>query len=245
MKDAIGLLNRIEAANVLDAATGRGDFITILKQHLKSYIQIIGIDASEKSVDQAQKRFPENDVEIYRMDLEALDFDDDSFDLVTIANSLHHIERLDRVFAELLRVLKPGGRLLVQEMYRDGEQTEPQITHIMMHHWLASIDRRFGVYHQETYTREQIQAIFAKLGLNQVEQVDFYLPVDNPKAASNCENLKRNCVETFKRLESLTDAEELLDEGKRLVERINSVGCAGACSLLLSGIKKECINQGV
>jgi len=46
-------------------------------------------------------------------------------------------------------------------------------------------------------------------------------------------------VETFKRLESLTDAEELLDEGKRLVERINSVGCAGACSLLLSGIKKN------
>ncbi len=239
MKDAFGLLKQIEAPNVLDAATGRGDFITILKQNLKSYVQIIGIDVSEKSVDHAQKRFPENDVEIYRMDLEALEFEDASFDLVTLANSLHHLEHQERVFAELLRVLKPGGRLVLVEMYRDGEQTEPQITHILMHHWLAAIDRRFGINHQETFTREQILASFAKLKLNQVKQVDFYLPVDNPKEASNCAHLKHNCTETFKRLESLESAEDLLDEGKRLVERINSVGCAGASSLLLCGTKKN------
>ncbi len=239
MKDAFGLLKQIQAANVLDAATGRGDFITILKQHLKSYVQIIGVDVSEKSVDYAQKRFPENDVEIYRMDLEALEFDDASFDLVTLANSLHHLEHQDKVFAELLRVLKPGGMLVLMEMHRDGEQTEPQLTHIMMHHWLAAIDRRFGVHHLETFTRDEILTSFAKLKLQQVEISDFYLPVDNPKEARNCESLKRNCAETFKRLETLADAEELLDEGKRLVERINKVGCAGASSLLLSGTKPK------
>lgn len=237
MKDPFGLLRQIEAAEVLDAATGRGDFITILKQYLKSYVQITGVDSSEKSVDYAQKRFPENDVEIYQMDLEALDFDAASFDLVTLANSLHHLEHLDKVFAELLRVLKPGGWLLVYEMYQDGDQTEPQQTHIFMHHWLASIDQRFGIYHRETFTREEILAMFGKLKLGQVKITDFYLPVDNPKEAKNCESLKRNCYETFKRLDTLDDAQELLTEGKKLVERINKVGCAGASSLLLLGQK--------
>lgn len=237
MKDAFGLLRQIEAATVLDVATGRGDFITTLKQNLKSYVQIIGVDNSEKSVDYAQKRFPENDVEIYQMDLEHLDLEDASFDLVTVSNSLHHIANLDKVFAELLRVLKPGGRLLINEMYRDGEQTEPQKTHISMHHWLAAIDRQFGIHHSETFSREEIQAMFAKLKLQHVQVIDFYIPVDNPKEARNCESLKRNCTESFKRLDSLDDAAALLDEGKKLTERINNIGCAGASSLLLTGLK--------
>ncbi len=245
MKDPFGLLRQIEAADVLDAATGRGDFITILKQYLQSYVQIIGVDSSEKSVDYAQKRFVENDVEIYQMDLQALDFDDASFDLVTLANSLHHLEHLDKVFSELLRVLRPGGWLLVYEMYRDGNQTEPQKTHIMMHHWLASIDQRFGIHHRETFTREEIREVFGKLKLGQMKTTDFYLPVDNPKEAKNCENLKRNCSETFKRLEPLNDAQELLAEGKKLVERINNVGCAGASSLLLLGQKPTLAKKNV
>lgn len=237
MKDAFDLLSQIEAADVLDAATGRGDFIVILKQYLKSYVQITGVDSSEKSVDYSQKRFPENDVEIYQMDLEALDFDDASFDLVTLANSLHHLEHPEKIFAELQRVLRPGGWMLVYEMYRDGDQTEPQKTHINMHHWLAAIDRRFGIHHRETFTRQEILDIFGRLKLDQVKVTDFYLPVDNPKDARNCESLKRNCTETFKRLETLDDSQELLDEGKKLVERIKNVGYASASSLLLLGRK--------
>ncbi len=239
MKDAFGLLRDIEAANVLDAATGRGDFITILKQHLGSYVQITGVDHSEKCVDHAQKRFLENDVEIYQMELEALEFEDASFDLVSLANSLHHLENIPAVFSELLRVLKPGGRLLILEMYRDGGQTEPQQTHIMMHHWLAAIDRRAGVHHLETFTREEIRAIYAKLKLKQTQVSDFYLPVDNPKDARLCEGLTKNCQATLKRLEGMDGAQELLDEGKRLLERIEGVGFASASSLMLTGIKPK------
>lgn len=237
MKDAFGLLNAIEATNVLDAATGRGDFITILKQNLKSWVQIIGVDISEKSIDLAQKRFPENDVEIYRMDLEALDLEDASFDLVTLSNSLHHLEHPDRIFAELLRVLKPGGRLLVNEMYRDGEQSEAQKTHILMHHWHAAIDQRNGIHHRETLSREEIQAIFGKLKLRRVEVKDYYIPTDNPKDARQCDSLKHNCLQTLKRLENQEDAEDLINEGKKLLERIDKVGCASCSSLLLTGIK--------
>jgi ubiquinone/menaquinone biosynthesis C-methylase UbiE len=237
MNDPYSILHQIDAPYVLDAATGRGDFINILKQNLRSYIQITGVDASEKSVAHAQKMFPENDVEIYQMNLEDLQFDDSSFDLVTLSNSLHHLENVQAVFAELLRVLKPGGLLMINEMYKDGEQTEPQQTHIMMHHWLAAIDRRFGVFHRETYTREEIQNLVKGLKLKKLSVSDFYEPVDNPKEARNCEHLKRNCSDTFKRIETLEDADELLDEGKELLDRIMRVGCASASRLLITGIK--------
>jgi SAM-dependent methyltransferase len=237
MRDPFSILNTLEAAYVLDVATGRGDFIKILRDNLKSYVKIIGVDSSDKNVDRAQKLFPENDIEIYQMNLEALRLDDNSFDLVTIADSLHHLENLEAVFSEMLRVLKPGGSLLVIEMYSDGDQTEAQKTHIMLHNWLAAIDRKMGVFHHNIYSQEEILSLVNKLGLDDLIIDDFYHPVDNPKDARSCESLKKTWQESFNRLESLEDSEELIAEGNSLLDRINDIGCASASKLLIMGIK--------
>ncbi|MBW6514500.1 MAG: class I SAM-dependent methyltransferase [Candidatus Syntrophosphaera sp.] len=239
MENAFSILKQIKGENVLDAATGRGDFINVLRKNLGSYVQIIGVDSSEKSIEYAQKLFPDNDIEIYQMDLQDLQFEDGSFDLVSLANSLHHLDNQKVIFTELMRVLKPGGTFLLTEMYQDGEQSEAQQTHILMHHWLASIDRRFGLYHQETYTREEILKIVKKLKLSKLNIIDFYQPVDNPKEARNCEQLRRNIAETFKRLENFEDGAELTDAGKAIVERINNVGCASPSRLLITGVKPK------
>ncbi len=237
MKDVFSGLQKMDVPYVLDAATGRGDFINILKKNLRSYTQIIGVDTSEKSVNYAQKLFPENDVEIYRMDLEDLHFENGYFGLVCMSNALHHMQNPHKVLAEMLRVLAPGGMLLITEMYRDGEQSEPQRTHIMMHHWLASVDRRMGISHNETYTRQEIISMIKNLKLKAMHVEDFYFPTDNPKEARNCETLRNNCQETFKRLESISDAEPLINEGKALTQRINDIGCASPSRLLITAIK--------
>jgi ubiquinone/menaquinone biosynthesis C-methylase UbiE len=49
-----------------------------------------------------------------RMDAEALDFPDGTFDVVVASGCLHHVD-LDRVYGELRRVLKPGGRVMCNE----------------------------------------------------------------------------------------------------------------------------------
>lgn len=237
MKDVFDILHQINASHVLDAATGRGEFINVLKQKLGSYVQIIGVDQNEKIVNHAQKFFPENDVEIYRMDLEALRFEDAYFDLVCISNSLHHLQNREQVFAELLRVLKPGGIFLATEMYQDGEQSEAQKTHIIMHHWVASIDRLCGIHHAETFTRQQITDMIKALKLKNLKIEDFYFPVDDPRQASNCENLKKSCIETFKRLDALDSSAVLHAEGEAIMARISEVGCASASRLLLWGKK--------
>jgi len=239
MKDVFSGLQKMDIPYVLDAATGRGDFINVLKKNLRSYTQIIGVDTSEKSVNYAQKLFPENDVEIYRMDLEDLKFEDAYFGLVSMSNSLHHMQDPGKVFAEMVRVLAPGGMFLLTEMYRDGDQSEPQRTHIMMHHWMASVDRRMGVSHNETFTRAEIIAMVKALHLKNIHVEDFYYPTDNPKEARNCETLRNNCQEAFKRLENIPDGEELVREGQEILKRIENIGCASPSRLLITAIKPK------
>jgi ubiquinone/menaquinone biosynthesis C-methylase UbiE len=53
-------------------------------------------------------------------DSERLPFASGSFDFVTCANSFHHYPRQDRAIVEMHRVLKPGGRLLIIDGYRDA-----------------------------------------------------------------------------------------------------------------------------
>ncbi|MDD4309490.1 MAG: class I SAM-dependent methyltransferase [Candidatus Cloacimonetes bacterium] len=237
MNDISKLLSQIDGGIVLDAATGKGEFISVLKTHLKSYIQIIGVDNAERNVDYAQKVFPENDIEIYKMNLEDLQFEVEYFDLVCISNSLHHLEKRDNAVLEMLRVLKPGGTILITEMYCDGIQTPAQQTHIKMHHWLSGVDRLLGVYHQETYKKEELVSFAKTLGLKETNIVDFYTPVDNP--IKNCESLVRNCKDTLKKLESIANSEDLIKEGKEMLVRLSEIGCASASRVLITGHKPK------
>jgi ubiquinone/menaquinone biosynthesis C-methylase UbiE len=237
MKEIINILSQVDGGLVLDAATGRGEFIHTLKQNLKSYSQIIGIDASERNVVYAEKLFPENDVEIYRMNLEDIQFEDNYFDTVTISNALHHFENIDLIMAELLRVLKPKGLLVINEMYSDGEQSPPQLTHVLIHHWIASVDMLSGVYHQSTFKRAELYEMAKKLPLDNIDIIDYYVPVDDP--SRNCETLLRNTKDTLKRLETMPDSEELIIAGNTVLARITDVGCASASRLIITGYNKK------
>ncbi|MDI3503768.1 MAG: hypothetical protein PWP64_704 [Candidatus Cloacimonadota bacterium] len=243
MKDVFQNLNQIDGGIVLDAATGRGEFINVLKHNLKSYNQIIGVDNSEKSVAYAQNLFPENNVEIYRMDLEELAFEDAYFDTVCLSNSLHHFENPQQVFSELLRVLKPGGCFILTEMYADGNQSPAQMTHILMHHWVAKVDSLCGNYHAPTFKKSEIEKMVKKLQLQSVKTIDFYPQVDDPKQPKTCAGLIKNCEATIKRLEMMQGPEELINEGKSLIERIHTIGCASASRLLITGYKKKGDNK--
>jgi ubiquinone/menaquinone biosynthesis C-methylase UbiE len=239
VKDVFKILNQIDGGIVLDAATGRGEFINVLKQNLKSYQQIIGVDVSERSVEQASTMFPENDVEIYRMNLEALPFEDGHFNTVCTSNSLHHFEDLERVFAELVRVLKPGGTFILTEMYSDGEQSTAQQTHILMHHWVAKVDSLTGVYHRSTFSKDEIISLVKKLKLQKTQVTDFYFTVDDPKNAQNCSNLIKSCQQTMKRIEQSDINRDLIAEGEAITRRIADIGCASASRLLIIAHKAK------
>jgi ubiquinone/menaquinone biosynthesis C-methylase UbiE len=97
-------------AAVLDIGTGTGG---LLRQWASRTQDRVGVDVSPAMLDCARKRDP--DAEYTVIDGPTLPFDDNRFDVVTSLLSWRYVD-WDPMLAEVARVLKPGGRLLVVDM---------------------------------------------------------------------------------------------------------------------------------
>ena len=103
---------------VLDVGCGGGR--TIRKLSALTDATVCGVDHSEESVAAAQRM--NRDADIRLGSVSALPFDDASFDVVTAIETHFFWPDLPRDVAEVRRVLKPGGTLLlVAEIYKGGK----------------------------------------------------------------------------------------------------------------------------
>jgi ubiquinone/menaquinone biosynthesis C-methylase UbiE len=73
---------------------------------------VTGIDIVPELLAEARKRAPAN-AEFAEADAESLPFDRGAFDLVSTARTLHHVRRPELVIAEMTRVLRSGGAMIV------------------------------------------------------------------------------------------------------------------------------------
>jgi ubiquinone/menaquinone biosynthesis C-methylase UbiE len=95
----------------LDSGTGSGALAFALAPHVR---EVIGVDIVPELLEQARKRaehFP--NVRFVEGDATILPFEYGSFDLTGTLRTLHHIARPELAVAELVRVTRPGGRVLV------------------------------------------------------------------------------------------------------------------------------------
>jgi SAM-dependent methyltransferase len=229
------LLGHLSGGKVLDVATGTGGFIQFLAEGLKDYATITGIDTSERAAAAFAEAFKEqSNVHFEQMDAARMSFPDASFDTVCIANSLHHLSGLDAALAEMKRVLRPGGLFLVLEMVSDG-QSETQQTHVELHHWWGAVDRVKGIFHRETYTREQVDAFLGGLGLEDVVRHELSETEEDPHAAETVAELDGILDRYIQRAEGHPD---LQARGEELRRRVHAIGFHSAASLLYVGRKK-------
>lgn len=98
-------------ALALDVACGTGDMAVEL---LKRGCSVTGIDLSEEMLAIARRKAAEANFQL--ANAEALPFDDASFDAVTSAFGIRNFVHLDKGLAEMARVLKSGGRMVILEM---------------------------------------------------------------------------------------------------------------------------------
>jgi hypothetical protein len=135
------------------------------------------------------------------------------------------------VLAEMLRVLRPGGHLVVNEMYRDG-QSDTQMTHVLLHHWWAAVNTVNGEVHRETYRRAEIVALFDGLGLADLRLTDQTDPDEDPHDPATIAELEA----AIDRHVALADGHpELQRRGERLRARLREVGARSATQLVAVG----------
>jgi ubiquinone/menaquinone biosynthesis C-methylase UbiE len=109
------------AIKMLDVGCGTGVFASKVRGCLPQ-AEVCGVDLVSGMLSKGVPRWRLHQAHVLPVqgDSERLPFASESFDVVTCANSFHHYPRQDRAVAEMSRVLKPGGRLMIIDGYRDG-----------------------------------------------------------------------------------------------------------------------------
>ena len=134
-KKAIKQLIPLDPKNILDVATGTGDFAITSYEILKPE-KITGIDISDGMLEIGRKKIAkaglENSIELIKGDSEAILFDDNSFDAVTVAFGVRNFENIEKGLSEIKRVLKPGGKLIVLECTKPSLPVIKQLYHFYM-----------------------------------------------------------------------------------------------------------------
>lgn len=114
-KPILGLIEPLTSPLVLDVATGTARLPIALLETPVFQGRIVGIDLSRQMLTQAAEKLGDqlNRVSLIWGPAENLPFPDDVFDVVTCLESLEFMENPEKALEEMVRVLRPGGILLI------------------------------------------------------------------------------------------------------------------------------------
>ena len=109
--------------HVLEIGTGKGRFLAAMAKHAER-ITTLDVDADQQRAAKlhVSRTRVGRQIRFIAHDAEHLPWADASFDTVASMNTFHHLDRPMRVFKEMLRVLKPGGKLVLCDFSPRGFQ---------------------------------------------------------------------------------------------------------------------------
>jgi ubiquinone/menaquinone biosynthesis C-methylase UbiE len=165
-------------SGILDVGTGSGNFIPVLKQTFPE-AEITGIDIDEGALVSARQKFPE--ITFLRMQAEKLLFKDNSFDVVSISMTLHHLPKVKRGLKEMKRVVKNEGWIIINETISNDLNPAQQV-HKMYHHFRSRIDTMKGICHRKSFTKDTIIQMLKTADI----QIQFFF--ENKKNINLIEN---------------------------------------------------------
>jgi ubiquinone/menaquinone biosynthesis C-methylase UbiE/DNA-binding transcriptional ArsR family regulator len=136
------LLSLIDPSlTVGDLGCGTGQVTELVAPHVS---KVIAVDGSTDMVQAARKRLKGlHQVDVRRGDMEALPIDDAQLDMAMVALVLHHVPDPARALAEVHRVLKRGGRVMIVDMLpHDRVEYQQQMGHV----WLGFSEKSIKKY---------------------------------------------------------------------------------------------------
>lgn len=127
---------------LLDVATGTADLAILAAKRVK---HVTGVDISEGMLVHGRKKVAaqklDDRITLQQADSAALPFADASFDAITVAFGVRNFEDLERGIREMVRVLKPNGRLFVLEFSKPHKAPMKQLFRFYFHRIMPLIGR--------------------------------------------------------------------------------------------------------
>jgi ubiquinone/menaquinone biosynthesis C-methylase UbiE len=159
----VGLLEPTGVERVLDVATGTGNLAMALSPHVK---EVIGIDITpgmlELAVRAAREKGLDN-IDNLVGDVEHLPFRESEFDVVTCRFSFHHFPGPRISLYEMARVLRPGGRLVIEDMLSSEDASKSDYQNTM--------ENLRDPSHIKHYKASEIEQMLQEAGLVVVDRV--------------------------------------------------------------------------
>ncbi|MFW5889116.1 MAG: class I SAM-dependent methyltransferase [Bacillota bacterium] len=143
-------LEQYPNAKILDIGTGKGDFINLIDYLYQDYFEIIGIDVVDYLLEMDERIFKGNPkIKYINEDILNTTLPKNNFDIISLSNTFHHLTNIETTLKYMKTLLKPNGIIIVSESIPD-KANKQQVSHRLLHHFAAKIDREIGKIHSQT-----------------------------------------------------------------------------------------------
>jgi len=194
---------------VLDVACGPGIVTEALQQ---AGLLAFGVDLTREMIREATSR----EGRYVRGDVGRLPFQNASFDAVVCRNSFHHFAHPASVMAEVARIVRAGGRVVIEDMRAPDDETKRA--------YHETIERLRDISHARTLTRDEIREMAGDAGLVCVDEMPVTLVIDfeewidracpDPQSREKARAMMEACVAT-----DLCGLRVWMEEGRLKFER--------------------------
>ena len=157
---AVQLLKYQEGSKILDVATGTGDVALEIARTTPSSVHIVGADFCPEMVELGQAKVAVSPyagrITLRVAPCEDLPFPDDTFDSITIAFGIRNVVDRRLGLAEMWRVLRPGGRMIILEFSTPHSQLFRQLYYFYFRRLLPMIGGLFSRYNAYKYLPDSV-----------------------------------------------------------------------------------------
>lgn len=154
-KQAVKRMNFVPDVPVLDICTGTGDLAFAMAEAAPEGVDVIGSDFCYAMLEFAKKKQTakehKNELEFIEADSQCLPYPDNQFQCVSVAFGLRNIADTDQGLAEMTRVCRPGGQVLVLEFSKPNVLGLRQAYNAYFKHVLPRIGQWFARNNKSAY----------------------------------------------------------------------------------------------
>ena len=170
---------------VLDVGCGTGEFERLVIERFPQ-LTLVGVDVTPAMVELARQKLAGSPHVTFQVaQAESLPFRGESFDVVVSANTLHHVRTPGQFAQECVRVLRPGGQIVIVDWCRDFWHCR------LLHYWWTLVDPSYV----QMYRLQEAACLFEEADLTLEETKRFTAP--RGYGMMQLKGRKRSALSTF------------------------------------------------